>query len=65
MTTKPQNDVQNHLASRAQGEAPAQELVFDPLTGELTLIEPGAARPNPDALTLDQIAADGFFGEVA
>jgi hypothetical protein len=38
-----------------------QQLVFDPITGDLVALGAGAPRPSPDAVTADSIAEEGFF----
>ena len=49
----------NQLAGRNQNNATGNDIVFDPVTGELVLVRPGE-RKNPDATTVNQIAEDGF-----
>ena len=38
-----------------------QQLVFDPVTGDLVALGAGDRRPSPDAVTADAIAEEGFF----
>ncbi|MGK7919603.1 MAG: hypothetical protein AB4080_06300 [Trichodesmium sp.] len=59
-------DVTRHLERTAQeGQAPRdQQLIFDPTTGQLVVQRPSERMPNPDAVSADQIAEDGFFWEL-
>lgn len=61
--TQDRNKLSKHLEDRAAGRATAQELAFDPQTGELRLVPRavGTPRANPDAIVVDQIAEEGFF----
>ena len=47
------------LAARKKGDLTENELRFNPVTGEIELGKRGD-RPNPDAVTVDQIAEEGF-----
>jgi len=47
------------LAERNRGITTGNDIVFDPVTGELVLVKPGEKK-NPDATTVNQIAEDGF-----
>ncbi len=58
--------IQEHLvkvtdASEQGARQPDEQLVFDPESGQLRLMEPGSTPPNPDAVVADQIAEEGFF----
>ncbi len=55
--------VQAHLERTVeQGTTPSdQQLVFDPVTGELVVQRKNAPKPSPDAVVADQITQDGFF----
>jgi len=59
MSDKETRDIGNELAARNQNNATGNDIVFDPVTGELVLVRPGE-RKNPDATTVNQIAEDGF-----
>jgi hypothetical protein len=58
---KPQS-IQAELVTRTQGGSTGKELVFDPTTGQLVVKRPAELLPNPDAVVVDAIAEDGFFG---
>jgi hypothetical protein len=58
---KPQS-IQAELVTRTRGEATSKELVFDPTTGQLVVKRLAELLPNPDAVVVDAIAEDGFFG---
>ena len=54
--------IEDHLSSIVDGEPRYdQQLVFDPVTGDLVALDAGAHRPSPDAVTADSIAEEGFF----
>ena len=54
--------IEDHLSGIVDGEHRYdQQLVFDPLTGDLVALDAGARRPSPDAVTADSIAEEGFF----
>jgi len=54
--------IERHLSSIVQGEPRYdQQLVFDPVSGDLLALGAGDRRPSPDAVTADSIADEGFF----
>lgn len=56
-------DIAQHLTDIVDGgRDDDQQLVFDPETGELVVLDVGAGRPSPDAVTADSMAEEGFFG---
>ncbi|WP_204102276.1 MULTISPECIES: ThiF family adenylyltransferase [Spirulina sp. CCY15215] len=58
--------VQQHFEREVQGEARFDEtLIFDPETGELVVQRRGEIRANPDAVTVDQPAREGFFANLS
>lgn len=59
MSEKKTRDIGRELSERNRNNATGNDLVFDPVTGELVLVKPGTQR-DPDATTVNQIAEDGF-----
>jgi len=54
--------IEDHLSGIVDGEPRYdQQLVFDPVSGNLLALGAGDRRPSPDAVTADSIAEDGFF----
>jgi hypothetical protein len=53
------HEVEHLLEQRASsGRSGAQELVFDPTTGQLVVTN----NPSPDAVVASQATDDGYFG---
>ena len=64
MTAKPTpSALGQHLETRAAGDGSPEQLVFDPRTGELSLVPHGAPPAAPDGVVIDQIADEGFFAD--
>jgi hypothetical protein len=59
MSDSKTKDFGNELARRTLSDSTGNDIVFDPSTGELVLVRPGDRR-NPDSMTVNQIAEDGF-----
>lgn len=59
MSDKETRNLGDELAARNRNNSTGNDIVFDPVTGELVLLKPGEQR-NPDATTVNQIAEDGF-----
>lgn len=59
MSDKKTKELGNELAARNRNNSTGNDIVFDPVTGELVLVRPGDQK-NPDATTVNQIAEDGF-----
>ena len=55
--------LRQHFAAQTRGAETSNELRFDPMTGQLVLVPRGEGALAPDAVTVDQIAEDGFFAE--
>ncbi len=53
-------DLQQTMVDLASGDAAGEELMFDPRTGELTVVGPNQ-RPDRDALPATEMAREGFF----
>jgi hypothetical protein len=62
MTDDEAEKVWKHLEALAEnGEAPSgQQLIIDPNTGELVVLEQGTKKP-ADAIVVDQAAKRGFW----
>ena len=61
MEDKTPQSIQDELKRISDGRYSANELIFDPETGELIVKTKQASKPNADSTVLDQIAEDGFF----
>ena len=61
MADKTPQSIRQELEKINQAEYTGNELVFDPVTGELIVKKKYEAKPNADSTVLDQIAEDGFF----
>jgi hypothetical protein len=61
-----QNDrVWDHLQALAAGQAPeGQEMIFDPVSGRLLIVDGDTRRP-ADAVIADQTAQQGFNWHLA
>lgn len=55
--------IQSLLEAEVAGESTSEQLAFDPSTGELRIV-PAQQAPR-DAIVVDSIARDGFFGQRA
>ena len=54
--------IEDHLTDIVEGEPRYdQQLVFDPVSGDLVALNANDRRPSPDAVTADSIAEEGFF----
>jgi len=53
--------VQAAMESIAQGNEPKEELVFNPVTGELEAVTPAVAKASTTKPVMTRIAKDGFF----
>jgi len=55
-------DITTNLLQHAEGDHAAEELVFDPQTGTLMVLENGQAlSPDSDAVPATVMAREGFF----
>ncbi len=61
MPDKTAKSIREELEKITKAEYSGNELVFDPVTGELIVKKKYEAKPNADSTVLDQIAEDGFF----
>jgi len=59
MNEKKTKELGIELAERNRNKSTGNDIVFDPVTGELVLVRPGD-RKDPDSTTVNQIAEDGF-----
>jgi len=53
--------VQAAMEAIAQGNEPKEELVFNPVTGELEAVAPAQAAKSTTKPVMTRIAKDGFF----
>jgi hypothetical protein len=53
--------VQATMESLAAGAEPKEELVFNPVTGELEAVAPSVAKASTTKPVMTRIAKDGFF----
>ena len=53
--------VQNIMETIANGSEAKEELVFNPITGELEVVTPKIARSQTTKPVMTKIAKDGFF----
>lgn len=53
--------VQNAMETIARGMEPKEELVFNPITGELETVSPVIASSQFTKPVMTKIAKDGFF----
>lgn len=51
----------NELQARNDGKFTGNHLYFDPVDGELKVVDNKKLAPSPDSQVLDQIAEDGFL----
>jgi len=56
--------VQAAMESIAQGSEPKEELVFNPVTGELEAVTPAVAKASTTKPVMTRIAKDGFFSVI-
>lgn len=62
--SEPSSLVQNLMESIARGEEAKEELIFNPVTGELEVLAPAAAQRQVTKPVMTKIAKDGFFVRV-